>query len=187
METTANKITILRILSVPFFIVAVLYYSPANGHLRWIALGIFTFAVLTDMLDGYLARQPHQRSKGGAILDPLADKILLISAFVCLYSAGINFPNVRFPLWIVVVMISRDMILILGAIVIQMIHGSIQISPTLLGKLTTFFQILSIYGVLLQWIYSPYLWSIAVVITVISGLDYLRKGLQMLNHGEEAK
>ncbi len=81
--TFANKITICRILAVPFFIATVLYYSPQRDHLRYAALGIFLFAVISDVIDGYIARTRHQKTRAGAILDPLADKLLLISATGC--------------------------------------------------------------------------------------------------------
>ena len=83
--TFANKVTVGRILLVPFFIATVLYLSDSRPNLRYIALGLFLLAVISDVIDGYIARTHHQKTKAGAILDPLADKILLISAFICLY------------------------------------------------------------------------------------------------------
>jgi len=94
----ANKITIARIIAVPIFIGTVLYYSKQNDFLRFVSLGVFLFAVISDVFDGYIARTRNQKTKAGAILDPLADKFLLISAFVCLFYKGNFWADViRFP------------------------------------------------------------------------------------------
>ena len=179
--TFANKVTIGRILVVPFFIATVLYYSRERDCLRWIALWIFLFAVITDVIDGYIARTRHQKTKAGAILDPLADKLLLISAFICLTIKGEIFPSVKFPLWLVVSVISRDVILLLGAMIIHLVQGDITITPTKWGKATTFFQIMCILTVLLQWKVSVVLWYMTAGLTVISGLGYIRGGIKTLN------
>ena len=76
--TFANKVTVGRIILVPFFIATTLSISPEEPHLRWVALGLFMVAIISDVIDGYIARTRHQKTKAGAILDPLADKILLI-------------------------------------------------------------------------------------------------------------
>src|SRR3990167_5156451 len=113
--TLASKLTVIRIVIVPFFIVTVLYYSPGKDYLRFVALSMFVLAAVLDFLDGYLARKLHQETKVGTILDPLADKILFISAFICLYKISVLFETVRFPIWLVVAVISRDTILLLGS------------------------------------------------------------------------
>src|SRR3990167_1906280 len=110
----ANKVTICRILAVPIFIL-VLAYSPQRQYFREIAIGVFLLAVISDVVDGYIARRWYQKTTAGAILDPLADKLLLISAFVCLYTLGKTFGGVQFPLWLVLIVISRDVILLVGA------------------------------------------------------------------------
>jgi cardiolipin synthase len=177
----ANKITIFRILAVPFFIACVLYYSPQRDVLRYISLGIFLLAVISDVVDGHIARTRRQRTKGGAILDPLADKILLISAFICLYAKD-NFPlGIKFPLWVILFVISRDVIILLGSAIIYLVHGDLEIDPTKWGKFTTFFQTLSIIAILLQLKFSFIIWYITVIFTAISGLGYLRKGIKVLN------
>lgn len=177
----ANKVTIGRILAVPFFIATVLYYSHEKDSYRYLALGIFLFAVVSDVIDGYIARTQHQKTRAGAILDPLADKLLLISAFICLTIKGPLFPVIEFPLWLVVPVISRDVILLLGAMIIQMTQGELTISPTKWGKAATFFQVFCIIGILLQLKFSVVIWFITVILTVISGLDYLRSGIKILN------
>ena len=179
--TFANKITICRILAVPFFIVSVLSYSPEKDYMRLSALGIFLFAVISDIIDGYIARTRSQKTKAGAILDPLADKLLLISAFICLYIMGPAFNSIRFPLWLVVAVISRDVVLLLGGLLILQAKGDLTANPTLWGKASTFFQISSVLGVLLQWSFSPVIWMITLVLTGISGVGYIREGIKILN------
>lgn len=182
--TFANKITVCRILAVPFLVAVVLYYSPLRDYLRYVALGIFLFAVISDVIDGYIARTRHQKTKAGAILDPLADKVLLMSTFICLYKMGVHFPAIHFPLWLVVAVISRDAILLVGAMLIYLIHGDLSIEPTRWGKTSTFFQVLTVIGMLLQqstWAGTTLLWSVTIFFTVISGVDYIRNGIKLLN------
>ncbi|MBM3243837.1 MAG: CDP-diacylglycerol--glycerol-3-phosphate 3-phosphatidyltransferase, partial [Candidatus Omnitrophica bacterium] len=112
----ANKISTFRILSVPFFIAATSYYTPEREYLRFIALSIFILAAISDAADGYIARKSKQQSKAGLVLDPLGDKLLLMSAFICL-TANSSLP-IKFPLWVTLIVISRDVIIIMGTIVI---------------------------------------------------------------------
>jgi len=176
----ANKISAFRILSVPFFISSLIYYSPQRDYLRFVALGIFILGVFSDAVDGYIARKSNQKSKAGLILDPLGDKLLLVSAFICLYLTN-EFPlGVKFPLWVALIVISRDVIIILGAVVIFIIKQNIEILPTRWGKLTTTFQMLSVIAVLIQFRFSYFFWSIAVFFTIVSGVDYIRRGFKIL-------
>ena len=180
--TFANKITICRILAVPFVIATLLYYNPAQDYLRYVALGIFLFAVISDVIDGYIARRYRQKTQAGAILDPLADKLLLISVFLCLYKIGHDLPAVSLPMWLVVAVISRDMILVIGGALIQLIHGSFLVEATRWGKLSTFFQVLTVAHNLLQWqLGTGVLWSVTLVFVLISGVDYIRNGIKLLN------
>ncbi|MCM8791896.1 MAG: CDP-diacylglycerol--glycerol-3-phosphate 3-phosphatidyltransferase [Candidatus Omnitrophica bacterium] len=183
----ANKVSIFRILSVPLFIACLIYYSEENDFLRYIALFIFMLAVFSDAVDGYLARKTKQRSPIGLVLDPLADKILLLSAFVGLRMID-NFPlRIRFPLWVSLIVVSRDIIILLGVIVIYLLRTKLDIYPTVWGKLTTFFQMLAVIAVLVQLSFSCIFWTVAVIFTLISGFDYIRRGLKLLydsNHYE---
>ena len=183
--TLANRLTIGRLLLVPVFIVTVLYYSPDKDYLRFIALGIFLVAVILDVLDGYVARKFNQETKAGAILDPLADKILLISAYICLYKIGILFDTVRFPIWLVVAVISRDVILLLGFTVIRLFNGDIGINPTVWGKATVFFQVLAVIGILMQWKIFSFSWCVILLLVIVSGTDYILKGVKELNSGAD--
>ena len=175
----ANKISTFRILSVPFFIASLVYYRyPQREYLRWVALAIFLLGVVSDAVDGYIARKSKEQSKAGLVLDPLGDKILLMSSFLCL-SFIPEFP-LRFPFWVTFIIISRDALILLGAVVIYVVKQNIDIRPTVWGKLTTTFQMLAVIAVLLQWPRAYLLWSVAVFFTVVSGLDYVRRGFTTL-------
>ncbi|MFH0771288.1 MAG: CDP-alcohol phosphatidyltransferase family protein [Candidatus Omnitrophota bacterium] len=177
----ANKISVLRILLTPCFMGAVLYYSPEHDYLRFVALIIFGIAGLSDALDGLFARLLKQKTLLGTILDPVADKLLLITAFISL-SAANNIPvSLRLPLWVPIVVVSRDIIIVIGAVIIFIITGDIKISPSPIGKITTFFQMVTIIGVLLLYPHSNYLWSLAVIFTVLSGIHYVIRGARLLN------
>jgi len=173
----ANKISTFRILTVPFFIACLLYYSPEKDYLRLVALSIFMLAVISDAVDGYIARKNKQHSAAGLILDPLGDKVLLISAFIFLYLTD---TGIKFPLWVSLIVVSRDAIILLGIIAIFIVRQNLNMHPTVWGKLTTFFQMTSVISVLTRWQFSCILWSIAIFFTLISGVDYIRKGFAIL-------
>lgn len=174
----ANKISTFRILSVPFFIASLIYYSKDRDYLRAVALLIFLVAVISDAVDGYIARKSKQQSKAGLVLDPLGDKLLLMSAFICL-SLDREF-NLRFPLWVTLIVVSRDMIILLGTVVIYMVKQHIDVYPTRWGKLTTIFQMLAVIAVLIQFNLAYIFWWLAVLFTLVSGIDYVRRGFKTL-------
>lgn len=174
----ANKISTFRILSVPFFIACLVYYVPGREYLRHLALVIFVLGVISDGLDGYIARKAKMQSKAGLILDPLGDKLLLISAFIFL-SPICQLP-LKFPLWVSFIIISRDIIIIIGTLVIYMVKQDLDVHPTKWGKLTTIFQMLSVVCVLAQWRIAALIWWPAVIFTVVSGIDYICKGFKIL-------
>ena len=128
----ANWLTLLRILLIPVFVTLLVYEQ------RGPALAVFLAAALTDSLDGWVARQRGSQSRLGAFLDPLADKLLLVSSFVTLTWLR------ALPFWIAAVVISRDVILMVGALAIHMAGGRITPRPSRVGKLATFFQILTV-------------------------------------------
>lgn len=173
----ANKISTFRILSVPFFIASLVYYSPEKSFLRLVALVIFILAMASDAVDGYIARKSKQQSPAGLILDPLGDKLLLMSSFICLYFVPFQ---VKFPLFVILIVVSRDLIIFIGATVIFMVKQKINIVPTKWGKLTTIFQMISVLTVLLQLDFSFVFWWLAVIFTVISGIDYIMRGFKIL-------
>ena len=174
--TIPNMITILRVILVPIFII----YMINNRILA--SLVIFSIASFSDALDGFLARVFHQKSNLGAHLDPLVDKILLSTAYIILAIFHM------IPSWLAVLIISRDVIILLGVLVLYLHRYPVKIRPSLLSKATTCIQMATIVVVLsndylnLKFleIYSFYL---AALFTVASGLQYIRSGLIILSEG----
>lgn len=182
--TTANKITILRILLIPFFVVEVLYYvQTANELHRLLAILSFAVASILDGVDGYVARHYNQWSELGTVLDPLADKLLLVSAIVVL--SFDHAPHLRqLPLWLTGIIIGRDLMLGLGAVVVRLVVGAITVRPRLTGKLATVFQMLAVSWILLRWDFQHGLleiWILAAgIFTAVSGLLYIWDGMHQL-------
>lgn len=178
----ANWLTVLRILLIPVFVSLLVYRQ------RGAALTVFLIAAVTDLLDGYVARQRGSQSRLGAFLDPMADKLLLVSSFVTLTWLRV------LPFWIAAVVISRDLILMVGALAIHMAGGRITPRPTTAGKLATFFQVLTVLIGLLRPFYSlPPIARIPVWLaagfTIASGLQYIVQGMGFLNaaHADEVR
>jgi cardiolipin synthase (CMP-forming) len=181
--TTANKITILRILLIPFFVVEVLYYVRAGHELhRVLAIASFGLAAVCDGVDGFIARRFDQRSELGAILDPLADKLLLVSGVVVL--SFDHRPYLQtIPLWLTGTIIGRDILLLAGLLVIQMTVGKVGVRPRFVGKIATVLQMTIVLWILLKWNES---WLVAWLIgaaacTGISGLLYVWDGMRQLS------
>ncbi len=181
--TTANKITIMRILLVPFFIVQVLYYvgTGAEWH-RALAIASFAAAAVSDGVDGYIARRYNQRSELGSILDPLADKLLLVSGIVLL-SLHHEAYLPHLPLWLTATVLSRDVLLLLGAILLHYIGSKILARPHAIGKVATVLQMTCVLWALLKfpgnwlqvWAYG------AALCTGVSGVIYLYAGIRQLS------
>src|SRR5690348_8693078 len=174
--TTANKVTILRIVLIPFFVGTAIYYVRTGNELfRMAAILCFVIAAICDGVDGYIARHYKQISELGKILDPLADKLLLVSAIVTLSLCHSNLLG-EIPLWLVGVIIGRDLLLAIGAVVIHATVGKITVRPRLTGKVATVFQMLAVSWVLLKWdfIFKGRLleiWILAAgIFTAVSGL-----------------
>ncbi|MBI1821702.1 MAG: CDP-alcohol phosphatidyltransferase family protein [Nitrospirae bacterium] len=170
MMNVPNFLTLLRILLIPFFINCLIYkyYS--------LALGILFFAFATDGLDGLIARLADQRTLLGTYLDPMADKLLLTASFVTLSVTKIV------PVWASVTVVSRDIVLIFGTILMDMVQMKVNITPTLAGKSSTVLQFLYLCLVLLFVIFNKNLNSlfpllvVTLALTVGSGLQYLYRG-----------
>lgn len=181
--TTANKITICRILLVPFFIVQLLYYVRTGNELNWL-LAVFSFAIaaLADGLDGYIARRYNQKSELGAILDPLADKLLLVSGIILLSLDHGDYLGI-IPLWLTVVILSRDVILLLGFSVIYYTFGKISARPRMTGKLATVCQMGTVLWILFRWPEQvlPFWIFSAAGFTVISTIFYISDGVRQLS------
>src|ERR1051325_3382801 len=146
--TLANKITIIRILFIPVFVMFAVYYiRELKEWQRYMAIAIFLTAAITDGVDGYIARRYSQKSRLGTLLDPLADKLLLVSALVLLSVAnGAAFD--RLPLWFPVLIISRDLLLLGGSILLQFMHGNFLARPRVVGKIATVCQMVTLGWVL---------------------------------------
>lgn len=180
--TTANKITISRILLIPFFVVEVLYYVKTGNEVnRFLGVVCFAVAAIFDGVDGYIARHYNQRSELGAILDPLADKLLLVSGIVLL--SFDHLPYLRtIPLWLTGTIIGRDILLLAGLIVIQMTVGKVKVKPRVVGKVATVLQMVVVLWILLKWPESWLNWWMlgAAICTGISGLLYVWDGTRQL-------
>ena len=178
--TIPNYITLLRILIVPFFYTALAYYDPHNAdYWRWTALVLFGVACLTDALDGFISRKWGLKSELGTFLDPLADKILLISAFL-----GVNFSALilKPPLWIVILVIFRDIFIIAGLVAVYFTTQAVKIEPNILGKITTFVQMATIIIALLQIEIVRIFWLLTAALTVASGIVYILREMRRLGH-----
>ena len=181
--TTANKITILRILLVPLFISQVLYYVETGNELyRLFAILCFAIAALSDGIEGYIARHYNQRSELGRILDPLADKLLLLSGIILLSMA--NEPRLtHIPKWLTILVLSRDVLSILGAVIIHHVCGKVILKPVFIGKISTVLQMACVIWALFKWS-APFLYYLAVgaaFCTAVSGIIYLIDGGRQLS------
>jgi CDP-diacylglycerol---glycerol-3-phosphate 3-phosphatidyltransferase len=168
-----NVLTLLRILAVPVIVVALLGETP-NGDA--LAAGVFALAALTDGLDGYIARRRQDVTTFGKLVDPLADKLLIVAALVSLVSLG------RLAAWVAMVIIARELA-VTGLRAVAVEQGVV-ISASWLGKLKTVLQVAAVFALII-WNPSPVavdvLVYLAVVVTVISGADYffgLRRRLE---------
>ncbi len=189
--TTANKITVVRILMIPAFVTMAIYYgeSVIRGQpLEWqrfAAVVIFILAAVSDGLDGYVARHYNQRSKLGVILDPIADKGLLLSGIITLSLTSwseIEPESGKFPVWFPVLVISRDAILLVGTLVLYLLNGKVHIKPHWTGKIATVLQMVAIGWVMLQLRIIPLFYVVlaAGAFTLISGILYVTDGVRQL-------
>jgi len=179
MLNLPNFLTLIRILTIPFFLVYLAYHRYLE------ALIIFIFGGVTDFLDGLLARWTNQQTPLGAFLDPVADKLLVLASYLMLsFIEGI-------PMWLTVVVISRDAILVLGFIIIHLMWNERpEIKPTRIGKWSTTFQLLTL-GVALAFLHQPdilpppvldvLIWVTSLA-TIVSGLQYLYRGFLWLQN-----
>lgn len=179
--TTANKITIARILMVPVFVVALLRYTGSGEEAyRWLALAVFALAAVGDGIDGYVARHYNQRTEMGALLDPLADKLLLVFGLVVLslqHSPRLD----RIPLWLTGTVLCRDIVLLLMLVLVTYLVGHGTVRPRWTGKVSTVLQMGCVLWALLKLdpIWLDYLAGGATACTAVSGIQYIRDGIHM--------
>ena len=189
--TTANKITIVRLLLIPVFVLLGVYYGesvrlgqPQEAY-RFGAILVFLTASVSDGLDGYVARRYNQRSKLGAILDPIADKGLLLAGLLTLTFSDWG---EKFPLWFPVLVITRDVIIVAGSFGLHQINGDVHVRPRWTGKVSTVLQMIAIGWVMLQLSATCFHWWVVLagVFTFVSGFAYVIDGLRQLQHAEHA-
>ncbi|MFN2454747.1 MAG: CDP-alcohol phosphatidyltransferase family protein [Pyrinomonadaceae bacterium] len=176
--TLPNLLTVFRMVLVPFFVSLLFYQRFAQ------ALGIFVLAGITDGLDGLLARRFNQKSQLGTILDPIADKLLLVTSFIVLSLPSIS-PQPRpshfpVPFWVTAAVLSRDVFIVVGAAAINIVTGFRGFRPSWLGKTSTTVQILAIIAILVAAIfpngsgyYLPTVYALVFAFALFSGVHYV--------------
>jgi cardiolipin synthase len=182
--TIANLLTILRLILIPVFVTAVYYQQ-----FRW-ALAVFLVAAVTDGLDGLVARSFNQKTQLGEVLDPMADKLLLVTAFVILSMPRFTLTD-PIPFWLTAVAISRDVIIVIGAAVINLTTGFSRFRPSIPGKLNTLIQIAMIvfflaanaFNLLTE--YLRVIYYVTLVMAVFSGLHYIAHINRLMSEDQE--
>ena len=172
-----NKLTILRVILIPFFVVFMLFDITGAAD-KWIALVIFCVASLTDMLDGKIARKYNLVTNFGKFMDPLADKLLVCSAMICLVEKK------QLAAWIVIIIIAREFII--SGFRLIAADNNIVIAASMWGKFKTTFQMAMIILLILNWqmmwfqVLTTIVVYVALVLTIVSLIDYLAKNKDVL-------
>ncbi len=174
-----NKLTIIRVCLIPFFVAALLFDHGNNYTMRIVANVLFIVASLTDLFDGKIARKYNLVTNFGKFMDPLADKLLVCSALICLIELG------QLPAWVVIIIISREFI-ISGFRLVAADNGVV-IAASYWGKFKTTFQmeavILMIFNIPALTLVTNIVVVIAVALTIISLVDYVAKNIKILTEG----
>jgi cardiolipin synthase len=183
--TAANQLTLLRMLLIPVFVILVVY-----GELGW-ALGVFVAAGLTDGLDGLLARWSDQKTSLGAWLDPMADKLLLVTTFVVLTWPGLGLAN-RFPIWLTVCIISRDVVIVLTVAIVNLAIGRRTFRPSIYGKIATaIYMVTAIVAMVFNYrgyhsaIFDALVW-VSLAITWVSAIHYIWHAARIIETPQQA-
>lgn len=171
----ANLLTISRLILIPVFVILVAYSYKGLAFFFFLAAGI------TDLLDGIIARIKDIKTPIGAFLDPLADKLLLVSAYFLLTLPQLRLVN-KVPLWITIIIVFREIIIVIGAFSVQTVTGKFRIVPSILGKITTDVQLGTMFLILLfnylERTSFIIMWLLYLVagLTIFSGLHYIYRG-----------
>ena len=190
----ANAITLIRFVCVPFFVGIMVQHRQATFRgvpldeqqlYLWIAIGIFAFAAVSDALDGFVARHFNQQTTLGTILDPLADKLLLVTS-VIMMSLLLGDGTRLIPFWFMLIVLFRDFFILIGIVIVFMFRGKVNIEPTRTSKVTTALQMICIVCTLISMNTIPasvlyFLYITASIFTVLSGIQYVGLGLHMLH------
>lgn len=178
--TVANQLTLLRMLLIPAFVILVVYGKPG-----W-ALIAFGVAGITDGLDGLIARRAGQKTSLGAWLDPMADKLLLVTTFVVLTVPGTDLVN-RFPLWLTILVITRDVVIVTTVAIVTAVMGVRTFKPSIYGKTATGVYVVTC--VVLMWfnylgrrsvLVDVGIWT-SLGITLVSGFHYIAHAARIIN------
>ena len=190
MMTIPMQLTVLRILLIPVFVLFAIYYGASverqapEEWLRWCAVGAFVLASVTDAFDGMIARALGQTSKLGALLDPIADKGLLLTAIITL---SVSAWHSALPLWFPVLVIARDAVIVLGCVVMRMAHDHLEVRPSWTGKTATALQMIAVAWAMFQFpLLDVPVWA-AGIFTFISGIEYVFRGVSQMTHHESAQ
>ncbi|MDH4410860.1 MAG: CDP-alcohol phosphatidyltransferase family protein [Verrucomicrobiales bacterium] len=188
--TLANKITVVRFFLIPVFIVFAAYYSESitsgeeNRLFRILALATYALASISDAVDGYIARNFNQSTPLGRVLDPIADKLLLLTGVVTL---SITNWHAGLPIWFAVLVIARDVVISVGMLIIYLTHGKAKVRARISGKICTFLTLSCVCWVLVDfWSVGSRPWPLEVLIylaalfTVVTGYLYLGDGIRQL-------
>lgn len=178
----ANNLSLLRILLVPGFITALLYYSPERSYLKYLALTVFLLACATDALDGWIARKLGEVTQLGSYIDPIADKLLLLSGFVSLTFMTNLPPAMGIPAWVTIPIITRDALILIGSTIIFITTGALKAEPLFIGKATTVLQMVTLFAALAEVDFRAQtaLHAVTFFFTVLSGARYVRMGGRMV-------
>jgi cardiolipin synthase (CMP-forming) len=188
--TLANQITVVRILLIPVFVTFSVYYAEsvrsgaAHEWMRWFAVAAFVMAAASDGLDGWIARRFNQRSALGVVLDPIADKGLLLTAIITLSL----YPwKVGLPLWFPILVIARDIVILGGCGLLKFFTGEVEVRPSMLGKIATALQMAAVAWVLLQLPNELWIVGAAGFFTLLSGIGYAWRGTHSLGGAAKAE
>ena len=165
-----NILSIFRLLVTVFFVMAI-----NQGRLKF-ALCLFVLQGVSDLLDGFLARIMNKRTPLGAFLDPIADKAMLVSSYVVLYFHDI------IPFWVTMVVLSRDVIVSVGFLILYRMFGKVKLIPSLCGKTSTVLQILTVVYLLMfdDRTYQAFFFYPTALFTVVAGIQYVTRGINIL-------
>lgn len=182
---------------IPVFVTLAIYYGQSIGRgepvewQRFVAIFVFLLAAASDGLDGYVARRYNQRSALGVILDPIADKGLLLSGIITLSIS--NWSTIgpeygKFPAWFPVLVITRDTVILVGSGLLQILNGKVKVKPSWTGKIATVLQMVAIAWVMLQFHAMPLVYVVAAagLFTLVSGFIYVMEGIRQLQDGGHA-
>ena len=170
----ANSISLCRLALIPVVLGSIYFYTPGAEWVRRVAFWTFVTAAASDFLDGYIARRFDQRTKLGAVLDPLADKLLINLTFVFL-AVSPNFET-DVPMWLPVVVLGRDITITVGSFLLNKFRGPLKPRARILGKVATTAHSVGAAWILINWPYGFQILMIMIVISVTSLADYLLNG-----------